>query len=224
VSGSEIPISCSPSDSEIPQRRDTDISSQRSPLAELTADLMKLAGIDRPANPDDLGCVMAWTAEGFSPDAMRAVIETKRGQMNGKPTSTLKYFDGPMRQTREVARPSTGHTSAPAPTPAPSPVPEADRVLQELLAPSNDAWLKDRSCPYPPSLNTFKAACADEKTERLAYRWLDLSDLWAKSGRGAATKPPDFTLLSVNPTAFEIDMLEIEDELTGPDPPPLAAD
>jgi len=103
------------------------------PLASLTAELVALAGIDRAANPDDLGTVQAWLDDGFSIEAIRALIAIKLGQLAGRPVTTLAYFSKALRQTREVGRRSPPPAAAPVPPastgPPPDPEPPEDPAL-----------------------------------------------------------------------------------------------
>jgi hypothetical protein len=215
-------ISVESDSSEITRPDSTEINLQRSPVAELTAELAILAGLSRAPNAEDLGWVEAWTEQGFSADTMRGVIEIKRGQLNGKRVTGLRYFDGPMQDSRKAkGRLATAPVATPD-SPAPAAVSDADKALQDLLRPSQDAWRKDRSCPFAPILDTFKAAILTEKGKTLAYRWLELWAVWDRSNRPRDLKPPDFSLIVQNPDRFETALLEIEEELTAPDPPQAA--
>jgi hypothetical protein len=123
----KTPIKVESDSTEIAACDSTEITSQRSDLAVLTDQLVAMARLGRPANPDDLGLLAAWLDQGFSPETMRAVIEVKLGQRNGKPPTGLRYFDGAMQDTRKA---TMSHRSSRADSPArpqpPPPDPEPD--------------------------------------------------------------------------------------------------
>ncbi|MGD0109219.1 MAG: hypothetical protein ABSC06_35055 [Rhodopila sp.] len=193
---------------------------KRSSLAELTAELVALAGITRAANAEELGQVETWLADAFSPETMRGVIEVKRRRANYRPPTSLVWFDGAMWDTRKPN--GRGPPASQPSPPPPAAISEADQAIKQLVKPFNDAWLQDRSCPFPPGLESFKAACAAEETRALAYQWLETWKAWNGRNRVRDLKPPDFTLLAKNPDCFEADLLAIEETLTGPDPPEAA--
>lgn len=197
------------------------INPKRSPVAVLTEELVALAGLNRAPNADDLSIVETWLEAGETRDTLTAGIEIKMGQRKGKPPTMLRYFDGFLTERRDARRRRPASTVIALPqsaAPAP-PVSDADRALRDLLKPSADAWIKDRSCPFAPTLESFKAAGTTEKGKALAYRWLELWSVWDRHGRPADLKPPDFTLMVHDPDRFETALLEIEEELTAPDPP-----
>ena len=104
--------------------------------------------------------------------------------------------------------------SAPEATVSPAPaLSEEDRAVHERVKAPSDAWLADRSCPYPPSIESFKAAC-DGGKEPIARRWLDLWNAWDEAGRPGAWKPPDFTILRLSSATFEERMEACEEGAT----------
>lgn len=221
----EVGVSVAPDANLIPPPDANDIpsgevSGRRLSPADLTAELAALAGLGRAPNAEDLGWVEAWADQGFSPETMRGVIEIKRAQMNGKQVTGLRYFHGAMQDTRK----SRGRPAAALAPKAVAPVLSAeDQAIRDLLRPSQDAWRKDRGCPFAPTLEAFTAACLNEKGKALAHRWLDLWTVWDDRRRPRDLKPPDFTLMVQDPERFETALLEIEEEvLTAPDPPEAA--
>jgi hypothetical protein len=215
---------------EIPRHDSSDINSERSSLVDLATGLMVLANFDRLPNGGEIGCVGGWRQLGASNkldaatsiEVTQSVIKnrTRRCSEGSLPKpETLHYFDKEVRKAL-LAR-SHGGTSL-LTAAAPAPLSDADKTLRDLLRPSQDAWRKDRSCPFAPTLETFRAACLTEKGKTLAYRWLELWAVWDRSNRPSDLKPPDFTLIVQDPERFETALLEIEEEITAPDPPQAA--
>jgi hypothetical protein len=182
-----------------------------------------LANFGRAPNADDLGTVEAWLNKGETADTLRTGFEIKMEQRNGKPPSVLRYFDSFLTERRDARhRPASPVIALPQIAPAP-PLSDADKATRDRLQPSQDAWMKDHSCPFAPTLDAFKAACLTEKGATLAYRWLELWAVWNRSRRPGDLKPPDFTLMVQDPDRFEAVLLEIEEEvMTAPDPPEAA--
>jgi hypothetical protein len=146
---------------------------------------------------------------------MGTVIETALKRRGGVGPSAMRYFDKAMRAAR-AAR-SRPPPAVPPPSPPVSDLSAADQALQDLLKPCSDRWRADiKASPFPPHLESFKAAIA-AGTSVLAYRWLDDEAAWARNGMKAALKPPDFSQVARNPAACEERLLEIEEGLTAPD-------
>jgi hypothetical protein len=196
----------------LPDSESGNIIPQRSPLADLTAELVVLAGLGRAANADDLGAVQAWAKAGDTPDEMGDGIKIKRGQINGKAIRSLAYFDGFMEDARKKRNGEAVVASAPAATDTPAAALPASATP---LSPEDQA-IRDRlravKHAYPPPLAAFKYP---EKAAQ-ARRWLDVGEAWVQAGRRADLKPPDFTLASLAPSQFEEDLLAIELALTEP--------
>jgi hypothetical protein len=91
-----------PRDTEI---RDTDIISQRSSLAELTAELVALAGITRAANAEELGQVETWLADAFSPETMGDRGQAAAGQLQAAHVAGLvrRRYEGHAQAERARA-------------------------------------------------------------------------------------------------------------------------
>jgi hypothetical protein len=185
-------------------------------LSRLVAELVGMAGIGRAANAKDLGAVQGWAELGDTPDQMRDALKIKRGQMNGEAVVSLAYFNGVMADARKKRK--TGASAAPAPpSPPAAALCAADQAIHDLLKPCSDRWRADiKTSPFPPHLESFKAAIA-AGTSALAYRWLDDEAAWARHGSKPALKPPDFSQVARSPAACEERLLEIEEGLTAPD-------
>jgi hypothetical protein len=198
----------------------TEMNLQRSPLAELTAELVALAGITRAADAEELGQVEAWLDAKFSAETMRGVIQIKRKQAGYKPPTKLTWFNGAMMDTRKAnGRHPPVSVSPPAPVGAAAvtaPLSEADKALRDRLA----AFKHE----FPPSVADFGS---DAKHAAFAVRWLDVADGWVKFGRHRDLKPPDFSGVRLQRAQFEMDLIAAEEALlevlTDPDPP-MAAD
>ena len=184
------------------------------PLVALAAELAALARLDRAPNARELGQVQGWLDAGLAAETMRAVIANRMSRGKGVKPESLVYFDKGMREALKAGSPPRSAVAASSPA---VPLSDAEKVLRDLLRASRDAWLKDRSCPFPPDPNSFSAAFASEQTELLAYYWLEVWDSWDKTGRRSDLKPPDFTLLARDPAGFEKRLRELDEEFAGPE-------
>ena len=158
----------------------------------------------RVPNASEIGRVQGWLEVGDSAAAIRAVIE---GVLKGgaQPV-TLHYFDEAVREARKARQQPPAAVASAGPQ-----VSEADQALKALLKPANDAWLKDRSCPFPPNPKDFEAAGEG------GDRWLTFWHAWDQAGRPDRLKPPEFTALTQQRAIYDARMLEIEDALTAPE-------
>jgi len=200
---SEIAASGSGGRSDRSRTDSTDISSQRSPLADLTTELAALARLGRAANADDLGAVQAWSDAGETPGQLREAIEIKRRQIGDKAVSGLAYFNGCIKDARVRRRLPDATAALTSVKPAPAPVSPADQALASRLFVLNH--------PHPPVVAAFH----EPKTAALAQRWLELGEACLKAGRGDL-RLPDFTLARLSRATFDEDMLAIEEALTSP--------
>lgn len=213
MADSEIAEFRYPKDSEIP---DSDIRSQRSSLAVLTEELMALAKIARAPNAEELGVVKSWLDAGLVADTMRAVIDAGMKRRNGKPPTTLRYFDNAMRTViAGVRQPEVTAVAQPAPAAPPPALSPAERALKdELHALWQRAHTGRKSC-LPPVFATYQAA-ASNGHEPDARRWLTVyKGCLAMDSLGDL---PEFAAYLHTPADYEATMLEIEEELTAPDP------
>jgi hypothetical protein len=191
-----------------PKRPDDD-------LVNLVAELVELARLGRHPNPKDLRAVQGWLEKGEPAATMRAVIETVVSRPNGTRPTSLAYFDRAMGEAmRAAVRPSGA--APPAGSPARPTMSDADQAIQAMLKPSCERWRKDmHKYPFPGNLAAFKAAISSG-VQPLADRWIEYDDAWNKAGCPAPLKPPDFTLLASNPSAFEARLFECEEGITDP--------
>jgi hypothetical protein len=189
-----------------------------SALSEMLAEVRALAGISTSTNAgSDLGTVERWMMH-HSPDAIRALVAEKT-KAAGKAVRSLKYFDPAFDETLEArtrpARACDPKAAPPARAPAPA-LSAADQALLDRLKAPAAAWHKDlHGCPSPPSMAAFK----DVATAVEAERWLTVWEAWNERGRPHGLKPPSFANRGVQRAEYDADMAEIEEELTGPDPP-----
>ncbi len=158
----------------------------------------------RVPNAGEIGRVQGWLEAGDSAAAIRAVIEA-RLKGGGHPV-TLHYFDDAMREARKARQRPPAAAASPVP-----PLSEADQALRALLKPPGDAWVKDRSCPFPPDPGSFKSAVD------AGNQWLEVWHAWDQSGRPDRLKPPDFTALAQQRAIYDARMREIEEALTTPE-------
>lgn len=139
-------ISLESDSSEIPPCDSSEIKSQRSAVGVLADQLMTLAGIIRPAKPDEVGAVERWTTKGFRTDAIQGVIEAKMKERDGKPPRTLLYFDelmhealGPKSPASVIALPQS---PAPITQPAtPDPIDDPAAAIGDGTEPQ---WVRVR--------------------------------------------------------------------------------
>ena len=167
----------------------------------------EMKGLIKPGrvpNAGEIGRVQGWLEAGDSAAAIRAVIE---GLLKGgAQPATLHYFDEAVREARKARQQPRAAVASAGPQ-----VSEADQALKALLKPANDAWLKDRSCPFPPNPKDFEAAGEG------GDRWLTFWHAWDQAGRPDRLKPPEFTALTQQRAIYDARMLEIEDALTEPE-------
>lgn len=140
-------ISLESDSSEIPPSDSTEINLQRSAVGTLADQLMTLAGIMRPAKPDEVGTVERWIAKGFRTDAICGVIEAKKKERDGKsPLRTLRYFDEAMHEA--LGSKSTGSVIALPQPPAPNTQPAIPDPIDDPAAAIGDGtepqWVRVR--------------------------------------------------------------------------------
>jgi hypothetical protein len=159
--------------------------------------------------------IKSWLDEGDSADLMRAAIETGMRRRNGKPPSAMRYFDNLVRDARAAAR----APAAASPAPPAAPLPAADQALKdELNALWRQAHAAGKSC-LPPLHAAYQAKVLNGH-EAPARRWLNAyKDCLAADSLGDL---PRFDAYLLSPADYETTMLEIEEVLSGPDPPAAA--
>jgi hypothetical protein len=213
-------ISVAPNASEITPSSTTEIILQRSVVGALTDRLLALAGITRPAKPDEVGVVEGWIAKGFRTDAICAVIESKMKERDGKPLRTLRYFDGLMTEALGPKTPTTVIALPQSPTPARAAVSEADLALDarlEALACRHEA---SKLGPEPPTRAGFVHQCRLGQPAD-GMRWITvLENLWQAELIDAAEMPTFHDYMS-RPRRYADEMAEIEAACASP---PQAAD
>jgi hypothetical protein len=157
---SEIGVSVAPNANLIPPSgatepppacNATEINLQRSGLAETVASLMRLAGIDRAPNAEDIGVVDSWRSAAIPADAMSLMVESGMQRRKGIPPTSLRYFDGAMwamsAASRQPVLPSGKSEPVPAPEPPDEPIVGASleaqwgRVRQALGKGISRNWL-----------------------------------------------------------------------------------
>jgi hypothetical protein len=207
-------------DCESPEKR-TEINLKRIADVDLAVkalgeDLARLAKLPTPLNSEELAAVAGWQQAGLTREAMISVV-TKVVQRPKRPAklNTLVYFTGAMAD--EIARLrkiGASPPQQPAAEPA-APVSAEDRAILDVIRVPAAAWNADHTCPFPPTLPSFKAAVA-RGAGPLAHQWLNVFGLWDEAGRPEIGKPPDFTKLASERAMFERDLSSAEDELTDP--------
>jgi hypothetical protein len=181
------------------------------PWVALTAELIGLVGRPGHGTPAEMSVVRGWLDAGIGPNVIRETIRELMARKRHPHSPSLAYFDVRVRDMG-AAQPAP---AALAPAAALSP---EEHALRALLKPANDAWVADRSCPFPPDPASFKAAVAAGHGP-LAHRWLAVWVAWHAAGRPRDGRPPHFTMLPRSPGTFEADLIACEDELTAPDTP-----
>jgi len=178
------------------------------PAGELgvATELRNLAKLPPRPTPRDLAMVEGWVKLG-TPARIKTAIAVIMGRGDTAPQS-LAYFDKGVREALAVPVPRSTPQAAPSPPRSAESV--ADQAIRALIGPANTAWNNDRTCPFPPNLEGYKAACDGGEREGLARRWLAQFTAWDQAGRDRDLKPPDFSQLTSAPTMFGRDLIEAE--------------
>ena len=104
-------------------------------------------------------------------------------------------------------------------TGAGAPMSDEDRALAARFKPMWEAYLADRSCPMPPTPDSWKPALAT--APEAARRWEECWQGWNRHGRQGRHKPPHFTDLVQQRRQFDEQLSNALEELARPHRAPV---